>query len=125
MYQADPLKKTLSAGKWPIGIAKYLLWRRCLKLMLAIVRMQWNSAVLSRHVDVGAVVHAWNYRRYVLATIPVRRSEASELAYTKRKIEANFSNFSAWHQRSKVLTALCEGNNMDDRKSKEEGMIAQ
>ncbi|KAG8703988.1 Rab geranylgeranyltransferase [Ceratobasidium sp. 394] len=48
--------------------------------------------------------HAWNYRRYVLACMPEsdRRPPRSELAYTTRKIEQNFSNFSAWHQRTKV-----------------------
>ncbi|KAG5716262.1 Geranylgeranyl transferase type-2 subunit alpha [Termitomyces sp. T112] len=54
--------------------------------------------------------HAWNYRRYVLASMPVPRSAKSELAYTCRKIEANISNFSAWHQRSKVLTSLGESS---------------
>lgn len=49
-----------------------------------------------------AEVHAWDYRRYVLASHPVPRSDENELAYTQKKIEANFSNFSAWHQRSKV-----------------------
>ncbi|KAI0256477.1 rab-protein geranylgeranyltransferase [Lactifluus subvellereus] len=49
---------------------------------------------------------AWDYRRYVLASMPVRRSEKAELAYTTKKIEANFSNFSAWHQRTKVLSSL-------------------
>ncbi|KAG5645897.1 hypothetical protein DXG03_005044 [Asterophora parasitica] len=50
--------------------------------------------------------HAWNYRRYVLASMAVKRSEKSELAYTSRKIEANISNFSAWHQRSKERASL-------------------
>ena len=54
--------------------------------------------------------------------MPVRRSEQSELDYTTRKIEANFSNFSAWHQRSKVLTILWETGKTDPAKSIGEGM---
>ncbi|VDC07114.1 unnamed protein product [Peniophora sp. CBMAI 1063] len=61
--------------------------------------------------------HAWDYRRYVLAGMPVKRSDASELAYTTRKIEASFSNFSAWHQRTKVLPALWESGKLDRAKS--------
>lgn len=54
----------------------------------------------------------------------MRRSLTSELVYTKRKIEANFSNFSAWHQRTKTLTALWENGQLDPSKSREEGMFA-
>ncbi|KAJ6488621.1 rab-protein geranylgeranyltransferase [Mycena vitilis] len=64
--------------------------------------------------------HAWSYRRYVLANMPVARSETAELAYTTRKIESNFSNFSAWHQRSKILTSLWASGKLDYSKSKEE-----
>ncbi|TFK86372.1 rab-protein geranylgeranyltransferase [Polyporus arcularius HHB13444] len=64
--------------------------------------------------------HAWTYRRIVLENMPVKRPELSELAYTKRKIEANFSNFSAWHQRSKVLSSLWESGKRDKFKSIEE-----
>lgn len=52
--------------------------------------------------------HAWSYRRYVLESMPEKRSPEDEIAYTKRKIESNFSNFSAWHQRSKVYGAMWE-----------------
>ncbi|KAF7359357.1 Rab-protein geranylgeranyltransferase [Mycena sanguinolenta] len=65
--------------------------------------------------------HAWSYRRYVLARMPVARPEAAELAYTTRKIESNFSNFSAWHQRTKILTSLWGSGTLDYSKSKEKG----
>ncbi|KAL5529297.1 hypothetical protein ACEPAG_5282 [Sanghuangporus baumii] len=64
--------------------------------------------------------HAWNYRRYVLASMPVKRPESAELAYTKHKIEANFSNFSAWHQRSKVYSSMWKQGLLDEAKSKDE-----
>ncbi|KAI0374748.1 rab-protein geranylgeranyltransferase [Pilatotrama ljubarskyi] len=83
----------------------------------------WNKElfVVERMLDADPRnFHAWNYRRYVLAEMPVKRSETSELAYTKRKIEANFSNFSAWHQRSKVLTSLWDAGKLDRKKSLEE-----
>ncbi|KAF8516926.1 rab-protein geranylgeranyltransferase [Hysterangium stoloniferum] len=50
--------------------------------------------------------HAWDYRRYVLARSYAPHSPYQELAYTTRKIEANFSNFSAWHQRAKIYSVL-------------------
>lgn len=67
-------------------------------------------------------VHAWSYRRYVLARMTTQRSDESELHYTTKKIESNFSNFSAWHQRSKVLTAMWSSGTLDPLRSKEEGM---
>lgn len=71
-----------------------------------------------------SVVHAWNYRRYILANMPTRRTETSELAYTSRKIGANFSNFSAWHQRSKSLVVLWESGQLDPVQSKDNGACA-
>ena len=87
-------------------------------------------AVFKRYASVlshlkTCVVHAWDYRRYVLASMPVKRPEATELDYTLRKIEANFSNFSAWHQRSKILTTMWESHKLDPVTSKEEGMPTQ
>lgn len=66
-------------------------------------------------------VHAWDYRRYILANILKPRPPKAELTYTKQKIVANFSNFSAWHQRSKVLSSLWASGQLNELKSKENG----
>lgn len=63
---------------------------------------------------------AWDYRRHVVSSCLAATARAggettakrplltttSELAFTTRKIEASFSNFSAWHYRSKLLPKL-------------------
>ena len=49
-------------------------------------------------------VHGWRYRRFV--TAHMERSDEEELAYTEQKINENFSNYSAWHQRSLLLLRM-------------------
>jgi len=66
--------------------------------------------------------HAWDYRRYALATMPIPRKEEDklELLFTDNKIASNFSNFSAWHQRSKTLGKLWNASNLNEAKSRED-----
>lgn len=71
--------------------------------------------------------HGWGYRRIVVDalrgfSIDDQNSNASltesEFAYTTKMVKRNLSNFSAWHNRSKLIPLLLEerGANEDDRR---------
>lgn len=107
-------------GSVRLGTRSFTSLRRCLTWIRGIVRSQ-SMLRLIKHRCYLTPVHAWDYRRYVLSSMPTKRSETSELAYTTRKIESNFSNFSAWHQRSKVLARLWDSGDLDQGRSKEAG----
>jgi hypothetical protein len=54
------------------------------------------------------VVHGWEYRRYVVASIERARGTSlslSEFDYTTSKTN-NISNFSAWHNRANLIPTL-------------------
>lgn len=59
--------------------------------------------------------HGWGYRRLIVSALESTHSEEGEaaksitegeFAYTTRMIESNLSNFSAWHNRSKLIPKL-------------------
>ena len=65
--------------------------------------------------------HAWSYRRFVVAQLE-RLAQISgayqslaepEFEYTTKMIKMNLSNFSAWHNRSKLIPRLLEERNAD------------
>nr|ACO11797.1 Geranylgeranyl transferase type-2 subunit alpha [Lepeophtheirus salmonis] len=47
--------------------------------------------------------HCWDYRRFVLTQRNAPDQHEEELNYSMDRIKTNFSNYSAWHYRSKLL----------------------
>ena len=67
--------------------------------------------------------HGWGYRRTVTAALEsdsMNTGENSssmveqEFRYTTKMIESNLSNFSAWHNRSKLISRLLDERGADE-----------
>lgn len=125
MYPTDrglKARVNFQTGRRKTGRENFLLWKRCSMLMQEIV-CPFDPGVVMSFSILSMIVHAWNYRRYILANMPTPKPQSSELSYTSYKIEANFSNFSAWHQRSKVLSSLWDQGSSSPSESREGGEL--
>lgn len=64
--------------------------------------------------------HGWHYRRFVIQKLEQATSTSlttEEFKYTTKKINENFSNYSAWHNRTKLLPAYLETAEASDRRT--------
>jgi hypothetical protein len=87
---------SLLTKQHPIGNSNSRSPRKCSK--------QTNATVINFIYIPNHLVHCWGYRRYV--TEKAGTSNDSEFQFTTKKIEENFSNYSSWHQRSKLIPQL-------------------
>ncbi|KAF2689429.1 hypothetical protein K458DRAFT_400189 [Lentithecium fluviatile CBS 122367] len=104
----------LEAGETELGVeAGHKLWFG--ELLLVNKMLQADSRNF----------HAWSYRRIVVNQIerldisdegkaPQTLTE-SEFEYTTKMIKTNLSNFSAWHNRSKLIPRLLSERNADPK----------
>ncbi|KAG0041336.1 hypothetical protein BGZ90_009918, partial [Linnemannia elongata] len=70
--------------------------------------------------------HGWDYRRYIIRQLDLKDKEEkgkvldraqSEFDFTTSKIHKNFSNYSAWHNRSTLLGKLAEDMSTEEREA--------
>lgn len=68
--------------------------------------------------------HCWRHRSFIIEKGNLSRS--AELEFTYEKICSNFSNYSAWHYRSKLIEFLYKENQINlDIFKKELNLIEQ
>ena len=58
--------------------------------------------------------HCWSYRRFVLALEGVPAS--TEIRFSRKKLNENFSNYSAWHHRTNLLTEIMADKTPQERR---------
>lgn len=73
--------------------------------------------------------HVWEYRRYVISQIEAVEESSKaqrELEYTTAAINSNFSNFSAWHNRTKLIPQILRQiDDNDIRESRRRELLQQ
>ena len=62
--------------------------------------------------------HCWRHRMFLIEH--ARLPKLDELTFTYEKICSNFSNYSAWHYRSKLIEHLFYENQIDSDAFKKE-----
>lgn len=68
--------------------------------------------------------HGWGYRRTIIDSLESEALDGesmatSELDYTTRMIKANLSNFSAWHNRTKLICKILDEKSASDDERKQ------
>ncbi|PVU98736.1 hypothetical protein BB559_001336 [Furculomyces boomerangus] len=113
------------------NIKSYWMWNHRQWILANMPSPNWNQE--AKLVDLlfkldATNFHGWDYRRYVMSKIQETEDKKvvinREFLYTKKKIDQNFANHSAWHYRSKLLPVILE-NEKESTLSKEVEMIIQ
>lgn len=124
-------------------IWNYRLWllEQATKLLPAIIARQfWEGelVLVGKMLSLdGRNFHGWGYRRAIIAALAdvtfkidceagepdegikhERSLTEKEFEYTTKMIKGNLSNFSAWHNRSKLALKLLNDTSADDKRRK-------
>ncbi|KAG0216139.1 hypothetical protein BGX31_000691 [Mortierella sp. GBA43] len=107
----------------------YWMWnhrRWCLEHMS---QPRWDRelAMVGKFLDLDARnFHGWDYRRYIMRQLDLQdkgdddkvlERAQSEFDFTTTKISQNFSNYSAWHNRSTLLGRLAANMTEEEKEA--------
>ncbi|OZJ06320.1 hypothetical protein BZG36_00721 [Bifiguratus adelaidae] len=101
----------------------YWMWNHRMWCLQTMPDPSWKGELklLERMLEMDARnFHGWDYRRFVIGKMAPSAGDQSKIAkqevdFTTTKIQQNFSNYSAWHHRSKWLPVLVETMSEEDR----------
>ncbi|KAG0027253.1 hypothetical protein BGZ81_005735 [Podila clonocystis] len=107
----------------------YFMWnhrRWCLENMS---KPRWDKelGMVGKFLEMDARnFHGWDYRRYIIRQMDLQDGQSkdtillraqTEFDFTTAKISQNFSNYSAWHNRSTLLGKLAENLTEQEREA--------
>ncbi|CAI5757600.1 unnamed protein product [Candida verbasci] len=104
----------------------YWIWNHrkwCLMELVDLNKADWDFEfnTISKLLELDERnFHCWQYRRYIIANMKkdldstvIEEIDRREFDYTTTKIQNNFSNFSAWHQRACSIKLVKHENSYD------------
>ncbi|RYP80729.1 hypothetical protein DL769_002326 [Monosporascus sp. CRB-8-3] len=108
---------------WIWNFRRWVLSQATLRLAPPAARKVWETelGLASKMLTKDCRnFHAWGYRRYVVANLESSALQGKsmaedELAYSRRKIDGDLSNFSAWHNRSRLILRVLDERGADNK----------